>query len=181
MRWATFAALCPVCLVPKLFSLSDDGLEIDGKIRTKVGPISAAFSGKGKMTRNDATHTGQVEGGGADRTSSSRVKLTMVYVSVASADGKSTTTDVVAKVILTGPLAQFGKGSLMNDIAAAMTAEFTDNFAKSFDTPTTVVNGNGNETMAPATPLAPAELRPMKLLWIVIKARFARLLGSSKA
>ena len=157
----------------EIVSVSDDGTEVEGKIRTKVGPISAAFAGKGIISRDDATHTGQVEGSGADRNSSSRVKMTMVYTAVESDGGKSTTTDIVAKVVLTGPLAQFSKGSLMNDIAAALTAEFTKNLRATFGAPAVAESGN----TGPAPAAAPAELRPLKLFWNVLKTRLARLFG----
>lgn len=158
-------------------SISDDGSEVEGRIRTKVGPISAAFAGRGKITRDDATHTGQVEGSGADRNSSSRVKLTMDYDCTPGEDGKCTTTHVIARVALSGPLAQFGKGALMNDIAAAMIAEFTANFSQTFK-PASSSPATGEQE--PARPAASSELRPMKLLWIVIKSRLARLFGASR-
>ena len=63
-------ALCDtrrvVSCVPgaEIVSVSDDGTEVEGKIRTKVGPISAEFAGKGTISRDDTSHKGQVKGVG---------------------------------------------------------------------------------------------------------------------
>ncbi len=179
-----WAALCDIRLIAscvpgaEITSVSPNGEEVEGRIRTKVGPISAAFSGKGVITRDDAAHSGKVEGSGSDKNTASRVKINLDYVAKESPDRASTTTDVVANVILTGTLAQFGKTALMNDIATAITTEFTKNLKSVIGSP----GGSGasvdcGETSSPSAPAAPAELRPMKLLWIVIKARFMALFG----
>lgn len=159
----------------EIVSISDDGREIEGRIRTKIGPLSAAFSGVGKIERDDVNYTGTVEGAGADKNSSSRIKINLDYAAKPSADQKSTTTEVVAKVVLTGPLAQFGKGALINDIAAAMTAEFTRNLKAVIDPPAPQSNSETSVEMPRPSSPAAAELRPMTLLWMIIKARICGL------
>lgn len=174
-----WTALCDIRLVAscvpgaEIVSVSTDGHEVEGRIRTKLGPISAAFSGKGVITRDDATHSGKVEGAGADKNSASRVKITLDYATAPSNGGKSTTTDIVANVVLTGPLAQFGKSALMNDIATAMTAEFTKNLKAAIGTSDDATPASPDG--AASRPAASTELRPMKIVWAVIQARFRAL------
>ncbi len=174
-----WAALCDIRLVAscvpgaEIVSVSPDGREVEGRIRTKLGPISAAFSGKGVITRDDATHSGKVEGSGADKNSASRVKISLDYATRPSDGDNSTTTDIVANVVLTGPLAQFGKGALMNDIATAMTTEFTKNLKAAIGRPDDAASASRTGAASPSA--APAELRPMKILWAVIRARFTAL------
>ncbi len=155
----------------EVVAVSEDGLEVDGHIRTKLGPIGAAFTCKSKITRDDSAHTGHVESSGTDKNSNSRIKIAMDYVATESDDGNSTTTDVSAKITLSGTLAQFGKGSLMNDIAAAMTTEFTKNLSASFDAP---AGEDGEEVLVPKPTQA---LNPLKLLWSVFMSRLARIFG----
>ncbi len=174
-----WAALCDFRLIAscvpgaELTSISPSGDEVEGRIRTRVGPMTASFSGKAVVSRDDAAHTGRMEGSGSDKNSASRVKINLDYVARASADGKSTTTETVAQVVLTGPLAQFGKTALMNDIATAMTAEFTKNLQAA------IAGLAATNTSKAQPPAAPAELRPMKLLWMVVKARLKALFGIS--
>lgn len=174
-----WAALCDLRLVAscvpgaEIVSVSPEGREVEGRIRTKLGPISAAFSGKGIITRDDAIHSGKVEGAGADKNSASRVKISLDYAAKPSDGGLSTTTDIVANVVLTGPLAQFGKGALMNDIATAMTVEFTKNLKAAIGKPDDAAPASDSGQASPRA--APAELRPIKIVWAVIQARFRAL------
>lgn len=177
-----WAALSDIRLVAscmpgaEVVSVSEDQTEIEGRMRTKVGPISAAFGGRGKIVRDAASHTGSVEGSGADKNSGSRVQIKLTYALEPSDGGHSTTTSIVAGVTLTGPLAQFGKGALINEIAAHMTQQFTNNLRQRFETAASPA-----EIASPVTrEIAPAnELRPVQLLIAVMKKRLKRLVTRS--
>jgi carbon monoxide dehydrogenase subunit G len=95
-----------------------------GRMRIKLGPIAAAFAGEAKVTRDEAAHTGAVEGAGADGKSGSRAKARMSYRLVPEQGGKATAVEMEADIALTGALAQFGRSSIINDIAARLTEEF---------------------------------------------------------
>lgn len=187
-----WAALSDIRLVAscvpgaEIVSVSDDQSEVEGLMRTRIGPISAAFGGKGKITRDDANHKGSVEGTGSDKNSGSRAQIKLDYELEPSDDGKSTTTSIVASVVLSGALAQFGKGALINEIAAQITRQFTSNLRQRFAAAAPQATGY----RAPADPSAPAqtpppasagELRPMQLLFAVLKARLLRLFGIKSA
>ncbi|MER2533835.1 MAG: SRPBCC family protein [Rhizobiaceae bacterium] len=160
----------------EIVSVSDDLSEVEGLMRAKVGPMSAAFAGKGRVTRDDARHAGTVEGTGADRNSSSRVQVKLSYQLEPTDGGTSTLVSIVASVVLSGPLAQFGKGVLINEIATQLTQQFAANLRRSFETQAPPKAADGEPAAAPA----PAgELRPLQLLFAVLKARLRRLFGGA--
>lgn len=176
-----WAALSDIRLVAscmpgaEIVSVSDDQREVEGRMHAKLGPISAAFAGRGRITRDDARHEGVVEGSGADRNSGSRVQIKLTYALSPSEDGRSTTTAIVAGVTLSGALAQFGKGTLIQEIAAHMTQQFTANLRQRF-----AAQGSPEETAQVRADGAGAsagagELRPLQLLLAVMKARLLRL------
>jgi carbon monoxide dehydrogenase subunit G len=181
-----WAALSDIHLVAscmpgaEIVSVSDDQSEIEGRMRTKVGPISAAFGGRGKVVRDASTYTGSVEGSGADKNSGSRVQMKLTYALEPSDGDKSTTTSIVAGVVLSGPLAQFGKGALINEIAAHLTQQFTANLRQRLAA--NAAGPNSEQATIPAVESASAgELRPLQLLIAVLKGRiknlFMRLTG----
>ncbi|MET3794811.1 SRPBCC family protein [Aquamicrobium terrae] len=166
----------------EIVSVSDDQSEIEGLMRTRIGPISAAFGGRGKVVRDEAGYKGSVEGAGADKNSGSRVQIKLDYGLEPTDGGKSTTTSIVAGVVLSGPLAQFGKGALINEIAAQITQQFTANLRQRF---AAVAAAKTQDPQAPVAAMPPpasaGELRPLQILLAVLKARFLRLFGSTAA
>ena len=174
-----WAALSDIRLVAacmpgaEVVSVSDDETEVEGRMRAKVGPISAAFGGRGKVVRNAANHTGTFEGSGADKNSGSRVQVSLTYALEPGDGGKSTATSIVAGVVLAGPLAQFGKGALINEIATHMTQQFTNNLRQRLEAAAKV-----SESINAATPVLGAadasELRPIQLLIAILKGRLRR-------
>lgn len=71
----------------------------------RLGLSVLPFSGRGRITRDDASHMGQIEGTGADKNSNSRVKVNVTYSTAASDEDRTTITDVVSKVTVTGSTA----------------------------------------------------------------------------
>jgi carbon monoxide dehydrogenase subunit G len=126
--WRTLAdvRLVASCMPgAEVVSVSDDQSEVQGRVHARIGPIGANFNGRAKIVRDDATHSGLLEGTGLDQSNGSRAAVKLIYaLRPAEMDSRSTTTTVVATVTLSGLLAQFGKGGLINDVATQMTREF---------------------------------------------------------
>jgi carbon monoxide dehydrogenase subunit G len=163
----------------EIVSVSADQRQVDGRIRAKVGPISAAFAGQGKITRDESNHTGSVEGTGMDKNNGSRAQVKLTYALRPGEDGRSTVTSIVAGVTLSGLLAQFGKGALINEIAAQMTKEFAQELQQRLEYPSASAAVNG-VSVAPSTRSAPPNsLDPLKLLLAVLKTRIANLFRRS--
>jgi carbon monoxide dehydrogenase subunit G len=162
------------CLPGAELDESSDGRHYKGRMRVKLGPLAAAFSGDAVVDRDVAAKTGTVEWTGVDSRSNSRAKARMVYQVLPESDGKATAVQIDADIVLTGALAQFGRSSIVNDVAARLTAIFAEN-----------LQGRLNATAAPAAvageapasatkePFKSAELRPMDLLLSVFRARMA--------
>jgi uncharacterized protein len=106
-------------------SVSDDQSEVEGRIHARIGPIGANFNGRAKIVRDDGKLSGTLEGTGLDQSNGSRAAIKLMYaLKPAVGSASSTTTTVVATITLSGLLAQFGKGRLINDVATQMTQEF---------------------------------------------------------
>lgn len=179
-----WAALSDIRLVAscvpgaEIVSVSDDQSEIEGQMRTRIGPISAAFGGRGKVVRDEVNYKGSVDGAGSDKNSGSRVQIKLDYALEPADGGKATTTSIVAGVVLSGPLAQFGKGALINEIATQITQQFTANLRQRFTAIAAAKRQDPHVDLAAVlTPASAGELRPLQILLAVLKARLRRLFG----
>jgi aerobic carbon-monoxide dehydrogenase small subunit len=122
-----------------------DGDRLQGQVAVKLGPIAASFEGEGRMMRDAARQRGVMQGGGRDRFSASRVSAEVEYALTAEQAGASTRVDIVVRALLLGPLAQFGRSSIINDVAARL----ADMFAHNVEHRLAGVTGATNGAVAP--------------------------------
>ncbi len=146
--------------------------QLEGLLRVRLGPIAAAFAGSGQASWDDRTFSGKLRGGGRDPASRSQVQGEIAFALAAARDG-GTRVEVEIGFALAGPLAQFGRGAIVDDLAARLTAEF----ARNLDARIAARLG-GRDSAAPA---AAAELRAGSLLlsviWARVKSWLKRALG----
>jgi carbon monoxide dehydrogenase subunit G len=153
----------------------ESGADIDLVFTVKLGPITGAFQGQGKVRRDAAAHSGNFSGTGADRKSGSRVKGEAKFSLVATGENE-TRVDISVNYGLTGTLAQFSRGAIVQELAAALTRDFAANLRARIAASQTP--GDAMTEPAPAT--APAETQPLdagRLMW---RAVGARLRGGDK-
>jgi carbon monoxide dehydrogenase subunit G len=153
----------------------ESGADIDLVFTVKLGPITGAFQGQGKVRRDAAQHSGTFSGAGADRKSGSRVKGEAKFSLVATGENE-TRVDISVNYGLTGTLAQFSRGAIVQELAAALTRDFAANLRARIAASQTP--GDAMTEPAPAT--APAETQPLdagRLMW---RAVGARLRGGDK-
>ena len=105
---------------------AEHGADIDLLFTVKLGPITGAFLGSGAVRRDDAAWRGTFSGSGADRKSGSRAKGEAAFALI-ELDASSTRVDVNVEYSLTGPLAQFSRGAIVKELAAALTRDFAAN------------------------------------------------------
>jgi len=105
---------------------AEGGADLDLTFTVKLGPITGAFQGQGAIRRDDAALSGTFSGSGADRKSGSRVKGEAKFSLVALSPDE-TRVDVAVDYSLTGSLAQFSRGAIVKELAAAMTRDFAAN------------------------------------------------------
>jgi carbon-monoxide dehydrogenase small subunit len=105
-----------------------DGV-VNGKMRVKVGPITAEFNGVAQITRDEAAHRGAILGSGRDARSNSATRGIVAYSVEPDESGAGSRVDVDVGYTITGMLAQFGRSGLVQDIASRLTAAFAQNLA----------------------------------------------------
>jgi carbon-monoxide dehydrogenase small subunit len=102
----------------------DDGF--DGAIVVKLGPITANFTGRARITRDDENRSGVIIGSGSDKGGGSRGVGEVEYA-VRDAGGEQTKVDLIIRALLAGPLAQFGRSGIVDDLVTKMTERFAAN------------------------------------------------------
>ena len=127
--WAFFGRVEDVaeCLPGASLDGGEKGAVVNGKMKVKVGPISAEFSGIAQITRDETAHRGAIVGSGRDARSNSSTRGVVAYSIKPNEDGAGCRVDVDIGYTLTGMLAQFGRSGLVQDIASRLTAAFARN------------------------------------------------------
>ena len=110
---------------------TDDHVEL--KIRIKVGPIIAEFEGMADVARDPSNYAGMIHGSARDTRSSSMTRGEIRYVLREDKGGAATRVDIEVGFTLTGPLAQFSRSSIVQDIAKRMTGSFAQNLQARLD------------------------------------------------
>lgn len=102
-----------------------DGEHLKGSLGLKLGPISTHFAGEAHVAMDDATHSGTVRGQALDRKNNSRARSEIRF-SLAE-EGPATRVDVKVAFTLSGALAQFSRGGIVQELAQRLTREFAGN------------------------------------------------------
>ncbi|MBI3513254.1 MAG: SRPBCC family protein [Proteobacteria bacterium] len=158
--WAALAEFPTVaaCL-PGAELTEHDARAVKGRLHVKLGPMAAAFAGSAVIERDDATLTGSAKGAGGDTASRSRTRAELSYRLTPDAGG--TRIAVVVEYDLQGPLAQFSRSGLAQELGRRLVAEFAANLTARL-----------TDGTAPATPPA---LRAGRLFWQALWARLKLL------
>ncbi len=130
-----------------------DGDEVAGRVRVKVGPITASYAGTARfVTKDEAAHRFVLEGSGRETRGTGTASAT-VEVSMTEQDA-DTRVRVVTSLEVTGKQAQFGRG-VMADIAAKLTGQFAACLAERVRGPAPA-SDSATAAPAPAATQAPA-------------------------
>lgn len=102
---------------------NDDG-SYNGTFKVRIGPTSASYSGKLAMENIDeAAHTATMEAKGTDRRGQGGASATIVS-SLSDPGNGSTRVEVVTDYHITGKLARFGRGGMIEDISNKLLGDF---------------------------------------------------------
>ena len=101
--------------------------DFDGAMAIKLGPITANFTGRARITHDDSSCSGVIIGSGNDKSGGSRAAGEVEYV-VHDAGSDQATVELKIRALLAGPLAQFGRTGIVDDLVAKMTERFFANF-----------------------------------------------------
>jgi carbon monoxide dehydrogenase subunit G len=152
-----------------------------GKVRIKLGPVSAAFEGEAAILETDVgARSARIEGKGIDKRGGSRASASVVYKIVENGGGSRVQLD--ADIKLSGALAQMGRTGIVQDVAAQITEQFAASLratlAADGDAQTAAADAEavGAEAPASAPPAVPSEIRGdallLKILWRRLKMLF---------
>ncbi len=158
-----------------LTDLSADGT-IKGQIAIKLGPIGATFGGEGRMQLDDAAYQGVIEGSGHDKRSATRAKGRVEYRLRDEDGGTATRVEIEVAFALAGPLAQFSRGGIVNDLAGRLTTAFAENLRARLDA---TAGGGTAAVPQPAEAKLDAGGLLLSVIWARIKAALAGLFGRS--
>jgi carbon monoxide dehydrogenase subunit G len=156
----------------------EGGADVDLTFTVKLGPITVAFQGRGEVRCNDAAYSGTFTGAGADRKSGSRVKGEAKFALTAMGAAE-TRVDISVNYSLSGALAQFSRGAIVQELAAALTRDFAANLRARIARSQTT--GDPTSENAPAVPVtAPAGTQPLDAGRLIWRAVGAHLRGPGK-
>jgi uncharacterized protein len=102
---------------------NDDGT-YTGALTIKIGPTTAAYAGKLEMENIDeGSHSATMQAQGTDKRGQGGAKAT-ISSTLYAADGGGTRVDVNTDYHITGRLARFGRGGMIEDISERLLREF---------------------------------------------------------
>ena len=112
------------CLPGAQVQAGEDG-EYEGTFSVKLGPTKASYQGSLRMESLDEdAHVATMRAEGRDRRGQGGAKATIV--STMREDGDMTHVDVVTDFTITGRLARFGRGGMIEDVSNRLLTEFSD-------------------------------------------------------
>ncbi|MEH2473366.1 carbon-monoxide dehydrogenase small subunit [Nitrobacteraceae bacterium AZCC 2161] len=100
---------------------------VQGQFTVKLGPITASFSGAARIERNEDDFRGMILGSGRDTGAGSRATGEIEYRLLALQAGAATKVDIEIRALIAGPLAQFGRGGIMDDLTKRIVDVFAAN------------------------------------------------------
>ncbi len=162
---------------------SDTGV-YEGNFTVKLGPTTAAYAGKLQLTEVDEIHHRvTMSANGRDKRGQGSAKAT-ISSSMSEADG-NTHVDVVTDFALTGRLARFGRGGMIEDVSNKMVGDFVECLRSSLESEgSAAASPNGGATTGAGPADAPPEPVPaaqpvrggrlfLSVLWTRIKRLFS--------
>lgn len=154
-----------------------------GNFTVKLGPTTAAYRGELKMESVDeASRTVTMKASGQDKRGQGGAKATIVSV-MREEDGV-TAVDTTTDFIITGRLARFGRGGMIQDISNKLLKDFSACLAQTIESapaePATPDDpGPSGAPVAPPPPAPPAAkpVSGLALFFSALWSRIKRLFG----
>ena len=169
----------------ELTSVQDESTFL-GRVKVKVGPVVAAYSGKVVITeRDDTARVLRMVGEGRESAGSGSAKV-VITSAVAALPGGSTEVRVTADLDVVGKIAQFGRG-MIESVNKQMFRQFTECVRAKLEAPdaaapadaTFVAPGATQQPNSRIETVQPVRLLPLsgRALWDWLARLLARLVG----
>ena len=129
---------------------NEDG-SYKGTFKVKIGPTSASYTGKLAMEEVDEqAHTATMQAQGTDKRGQGGAKAT-IFSAVSDAGDGATHVEVVTDYHITGRLARFGRGGMIEEISNRLLTQFAQSLQAS------LTGGHGSATDEAAAEPAAAQ------------------------
>jgi uncharacterized protein len=158
----------------------------EGNFTVKLGPTTASYRGSLKMdSLDEASRTATMHANGTDKRGQGGAHA--VIVSKLHQEGDETTVDVITDFTITGRLARFGRGGMIQDISNRLMKDFANCLQERIEAPPaaepTVLDAvvaatpEGAATSPPASggAKAPTTAKPIGGFSLFFRALFDRL------
>lgn len=133
---------------------NEDG-SFNGTFSVKIGPTSASYAGRLAMQDIDeAAHRATMQAHGTDKRGQGGADATIVSSLRALDDGR-TQVEVSTDYRITGRLARFGRGGMIEDISEKLLRQFASSLQESLQSPSEPVVDGALEGVAAAGPAGP--------------------------
>ena len=143
------------CLPGALVTGRNEDGSYNGTFTVKIGPTTASYSGKLEMeTIDEASHSATMQAQGTDKRGQGGAKAT-IFSRLEPSDGRGTRVEVVTDYHITGRLARFGRGGMIEDISERLLREFAKRLQSSLSAQ--------RETVVSQAVAAASEARPRRL------------------
>jgi carbon-monoxide dehydrogenase small subunit len=187
--WQLFGDVPEVvkCMPGAEVTESVDDRTYNGKLSIAVGPIRPKFDVRATIERDDMVREGRINVHAVDKQGGSQARAQIVYR--LSQEGDATAVELVQNVTLSGPLAQFGRTGVIEDINAQMTRQFVECLAaklapgsagKSEEQPRAVASDPARPSVTPVQRGSSSEIRIVPLLAHTLFARILKALRLRK-
>lgn len=145
--------------------------EYAGRVKVKVGPVTAAYAGKARLTEvDDALYQMTLVGEGRETSGSGSAKMTM-RGSVAASAGGGSDVNVNATIDIAGKVMQFGRG-LVESVSQQLFKQFVEQARAHLEAPSVAREEHAQRSRVGDPALSPPhadppsrELRVLPLLW----------------
>jgi carbon monoxide dehydrogenase subunit G len=147
-----------------------------GNFTVKLGPTTAAYRGELAMEELDAAaHRSVMRASGTDKRGQGSAKATIV--SSMRQDGDVKTVEVETDFTITGRLARFGRGGMIQDVSNRLLRDFSDCLQKTIEAAEAAPDTNPapDSTAAPAPAAPPPAAKPVGGISLFLRALLDRL------
>jgi uncharacterized protein len=143
----------------------------EGNFTVKLGPTTASYVGKLQLTDVDeAAHRVTMSANGRDKRGQGSAKAAIE--SSMTETGGTTHVDVATDFTLTGRLARFGRGGMIEDVSNKLVGDFVECLRSSLES-----EASGESAAADATAHGARPVRGGRLFLSVLWLRIKRLFG----
>lgn len=169
------------CLPGAEITGSSEGV-YEGNFTVKLGPTTASYAGKLEMAEVDeANHRATMHANGRDKRGQGSAKATIV--SSMSETGGTTKVEVLTDFTLTGRLARFGRGGMIEDVSNRLVGDFVECLRGTIEAEPAVETAADGRSVekAPPPPVPAKPVKGISLFISILWQRIKRLFGGGSS